>query len=260
MTAPPLLRVEIDGRPADAESLLYPATTAYGHFTAMQVRGGATRGLALHLERLRAATWELWERELDGERVRGLVRHALGDTDADASVRVYVHCPEDEPTVMVTVRGPQDMAARPQALQSVAYRRPAAHLKHLGGFGQNYYGQRARAAGFDDVLLVEDDGRVLEGGITNVGFLDSAGVVWPDGPSLAGITMQLVEARLAEAGIASRRGRVMLDGLGAYRAAFVTNSQGLAPVRRIDDTVLPVDEKLMARLGEVYAGVPWDRL
>ncbi|MBC9716135.1 aminotransferase class IV [Streptomyces sp. TRM66268-LWL] len=258
MTPLPLLRVEIDGRPADAESLLHPATTAYGHFTAMQVRGGATRGLALHLERLRKATDELWGQELNGERVRGLIRHALGDTYPDASVRVYVHCPEITPTVMVTVRGPQRMSGAEQALQSVAYRRPAAHIKHLGGFGQGYYGQRARAAGFDDALLVEDDGTVLEGAVTNIGFLDDTGVVWPAGPSLDGITLQLLEPRLAGAGLPSRRARITLDGLGAFRAAFVTNSQGVAPVGRIDDTVFPVDEKLMERLHEIDAAVPWD--
>ncbi len=258
MTPLPLLRIEIDGRPADAESLLHPATTAYGHFTAMQVRGGATRGLALHLERLRASTAELWERELDGERVRELIRHAIGDEYPDASVRVYVHCPDDTPTVMVTVRGPQQMAGTAQALQSVTYRRPAAHIKHLGGFGQAYYGQRARAAGFDDALLVEDAGTVLEGAVTNIGFLDDTGVVWPAGPSLAGITMQLLEPRLDAAGLPSRRDRVTLGGLGAYRAAFVTNSQGIAPVSRIDDTDFAVDEKLMERLGEIYAEVPWD--
>ncbi|MER7176940.1 aminotransferase class IV [Streptomyces mesophilus] len=249
MTPLPLLRIEIDGRPADTESLLHPATTAYGHFTALQVRGGATRGLALHLERLRKATYELWEKELDGERVRALIRQALGDEYRDASVRVYVHCPETTPTVMVTVRGPQQMSAAAQALQSVAYRRPAAHVKHLGGFGQGYYGQRARAAGFDDALLVEDDGTVLEGAVTNVGFLDDTGLVWPAGPSLDGITMQLIEPRLDAAGLPSRRERVTLDGLGAFRAAFVTNSQGLAPVSRIDDTAFAVDEKLMERLG-----------
>ncbi|NGO81286.1 class IV aminotransferase [Streptomyces sp. YC504] len=260
MTPLPLLRIEIDGRPADTEALLHPATTAYGHFTALQVRGGATQGLALHLERLRKATYELWEKELDGERVRALIRQALGDEYRDASVRVHVHCPETTPTVMVTVRGPQQMSTAAQALQSVAYRRPAAHIKHLGGFGQGYYGQRAQAAGFDDALLVEDDGTVLEGAVTNVGFLDDTGVVWPAGPSLDGITMQLIEPRLDAAGLPSRRARVTLDGLGAFRAAFVTNSQGLAPVSRIDDTAFAVDEKLMERLGEIHAAVPWDTL
>ncbi|MFI6942862.1 aminotransferase class IV [Streptomyces sp. NPDC050418] len=259
MTPLPLLRVEIDGRPADTASLLHPATAGFGHFTALQVRGGATRGLALHLERLRAATYELWGRELDGARVRELIRHALGDTYPDASVRVHVYCPEGEPTVMVTVRGPQRMDPAPQALQSVAYRRPAAHLKHLGGFGQAYYGQRARAAGFDEALLVEDDGTVLEGAVTNIGFVDEEGaVVWPQGPSLAGTTMQLIAPRLAAAGLASRRARVTLDGLGAFRAAFVTNSQGIAPVHRVDTTSFAGDGKLMRRLDEVYASVPWD--
>lgn len=42
-------RIEIDGGPATADQLAYPAIVNYGHFTAMQVRGGAVSGLDLHL-------------------------------------------------------------------------------------------------------------------------------------------------------------------------------------------------------------------
>jgi hypothetical protein len=40
---------------------VWSTASAYGHFTAMQVRGRRTRGLALHLRRLEAATKELFE-------------------------------------------------------------------------------------------------------------------------------------------------------------------------------------------------------
>ena len=53
------------------------ALGSYGHFTAMQVRAGATRGLPLHLARLDAANRELFGVPLAGQ--------------ADASVRVYVY-------------------------------------------------------------------------------------------------------------------------------------------------------------------------
>ena len=48
-------RVEIEGSEPTPEQLL-ATTAAYGHFTAMQVRGGKTRGFELHLARLEAAT------------------------------------------------------------------------------------------------------------------------------------------------------------------------------------------------------------
>ena len=85
------VRVEIDGRSVSAETL-WSLATAYGHFTAMQVRDGRTRGLSLHLDRLEAANNELFDAGLDRQRTRDLMRHALGDS-GDASLRVYVFEP-----------------------------------------------------------------------------------------------------------------------------------------------------------------------
>jgi branched-subunit amino acid aminotransferase/4-amino-4-deoxychorismate lyase len=73
-----ILRVEVNGGPATAGQLANPAIVNDGHFTAMQVRGGAVRGLRLHLARLDSATRELFWTGLDGELVRAHVRHALG--------------------------------------------------------------------------------------------------------------------------------------------------------------------------------------
>lgn len=47
------------------------------HFTTMQVRGGKTIGFDFHLARLDGATRELFGVGLEGERVRGYIRHAL---------------------------------------------------------------------------------------------------------------------------------------------------------------------------------------
>ena len=99
--------IEIDGRPATADDIRLPATVHYGHFTAMQVRDGRVRGLALHLARLDAGNRELFRAGLDGDLVRDRIRHALG-TVADASVRVSVLWAgaDDATAVMVTVRPP----------------------------------------------------------------------------------------------------------------------------------------------------------
>lgn len=257
MTSP---YVEINGFPADAENLRIPALTGtYGHFTAMQVRAGGVRGLALHLARLDAGTRELFGPGLDGERVRALVRQALKAAGTeDAAVRVYVYGPEEDPAVMVTVRPPMEMSPQAQHLLSVPYERPVAHLKHLGGFGQAYFRRLAAREGRTEALLTGPGGEIAEGAITNIAFWDGSSVVWPDRPALRGTTMALVEARLPQYGTATVRRPVTLGDLGAYRAAFVTNSQGIAPVAGIDGVEFAVDAELMETVWRLYAEVPWD--
>jgi branched-subunit amino acid aminotransferase/4-amino-4-deoxychorismate lyase len=217
------MRVEVDGHPATAEELSVPAVVNYGHITTMQVRDGRVRGLELHLRRLDAANRELFGTGLAGDRVRGLVRHALG-ADKDAGVRVTVFEPSagDPVSVMVVVRPPADPPTAPQRLRSVEYQRPAPHLKHVGGFGQIYHGLRAERDGFDDALLVGPGGVVAESTIANLGLFSTDGdVVWPDAPALTGITMQLLVPLLP-----SRRASVSLADLPRYDGAFLANSRG----------------------------------
>jgi|SRR5919197_876053 branched-subunit amino acid aminotransferase/4-amino-4-deoxychorismate lyase len=256
------MRIEIDGRTATAEQLAFPALVNYGHFTAMQVRDSRVRGLDLHLARLDAATRELFGTGLDAGLVRHRIRHTLDGTP-DASVQVRVFQPADI-SIMVVVRDPVDMPSEPQRLKSVAYQRPVAHIKHVGGFGQAYFGKRAEQEGFDDALLTGPGGVISEGGITNIGFFASGAadhdgdhdgeiVVWPDAPSLAGITMQLLQRVL---GTASTLRRVTLPDVPAYSGGFVCNSWGVAPVGRIDDMELPVDADRTAELVKLYEAVP----
>ena len=240
-----VLRIEVNGRPASAGALM----STYGHFTAMQVRGGGVQGLRHHLDRLDAAHRELFDLPLDGDRVRGLVRHALGDT-ADASVRVVLRDPAD---VLVAVGPPQSPPAAPQRLRSVPYLRPFPHLKHLGSFGQLEWARRCRREGYDDALLTGPDGAVSESSIANVGFLDADGaVVWPAPPWLHGTAMRLIE----EHAPTSRR-RITLPDLAAYRGAFLANSIGVVPVASIDHVVFASDA---AAVAAVLAAVPWDPL
>ncbi|MGW2056046.1 aminotransferase class IV [Streptomyces sp. NPDC001840] len=271
-TTPDLL-IEVDGRPATVAGLRLRALDTYGHFTALQIRDGRTRGMDFHLARLDAATRELFGTGLDGERVRAALRHAL-DGVRDASARVYVHWRDETngvpgpggPTgtggtsLMVTVRPPAVLDRRPRSMMSVPYQRPVPHIKHLGGFAQTHYGRVARRAGFTDALLTGPGGVVSEGAIANVGFWDGTSVVWPDAPSLTGTTMALLEPRLPDAGIPSVRRAVTLADLPLFRTAFVTNSRGIAPVGRIDETVFPGDAELLKTVTEVYEGVKWDRI
>jgi branched-subunit amino acid aminotransferase/4-amino-4-deoxychorismate lyase len=222
----------------------------------MQVRDFRVRGLDLHLRRLDGANRELFGSGLGGDQVRAHIRHALGGTIADASVRVYVQRPNRlaDPTVTVIVRPPHAGSDAPWRLRSAPYARSVAHIKHIGDFGQTYYGDLADRNGYDDALLIAPDGTVTESAIANVGFFDGDTVVWPDAHMLEGITMQL----LMRHGLAARRSRVHQSDIASFQAAFVTNSWGVFAIRQIDDVELPVHTDLMARLSSVYESAPFD--
>jgi branched-subunit amino acid aminotransferase/4-amino-4-deoxychorismate lyase len=252
--------VEIDGHRATVEQLSAAAPAGYGHFTAMQVRNGRVRGLDLHLAGLDAANRELFGAGLGTAAVLGYIRHALSGQASDASVRVYVYEAPGGPAVMVTVRPPGTMAPDLWRLQTVPYQRSLAHIKHIGDFGQGYYGRLARSNGFDEALLTGPDGIVCEGSITNIGFSDGTGVLWPDAPALAGITMQIVARGLAERGVPSRRAPVRVSGLSSFAGAFVTNSHGIAPVGQVDGRTLPVDDALMSAVTQAYESAGWDQI
>ncbi|MFH8480863.1 aminotransferase class IV [Streptomyces sp. NPDC018055] len=274
-----LPHVEMDGRPVTEDDLRVPALHGFGHFTALQVRDRAVRGLGPHLERLDAANRELFQRPLDGGLVRELIRSALDRVGLrDASVRVQGFLPpgEGRTRVMVTVREAATMAPGARSLMSVPYARAVPHIKRPGEFGQTYYGMLAARAGFDEALLTAPGGVVTEGAITNIGFWDGSSVVWPDAPALPGITMALLERGLAAAGEPPVRRPVTLDGLGAFRGAFLCNSQGIAPVRRIDAVEFGSGDRategatetektdemagVMRRLETVYRSAPADPL
>ncbi len=254
--------VEVDGAAATLEEVL-PALSGYWHFTAMQVRGGAVRGLAYHGERLDAASRELFGTALSMERVRGCVRHALDTAGAaDASVRVHVYQPVEERggpvAVMVTVRPPADMPPGPYRVKSVPYLRPAAHLKHGGGFGQGWFLRQVEAQGCQEALLTGPGGEIAEGAITNIGFVEGDALVWPATPHLRGIALQVLEDAFDAAGIPWSTRVVRLADVAGFDGAFVCNSRGIATVAEIDGTPLPTDGEVLRRVARSHEAVAWD--
>lgn len=259
VSATPLV-IRIDGLPATPDRLAHPALVNDGHFTAMQVRGGATRGLDRHLRRLREAHVELYGTDLDIELVRGLLRAAVAD-HPDAYLRATVY--EEEPgtpRVMTVVRPPREASTNPQSLLPVTYVRPFAHIKHVGAFAQIRYGELAERRGFDDALLVGADGRLSETTIANIGFLDGERVVWPDGPSLHGITWQLLDAHLARRSRPVGTASITLDTVSGFDGAFLANSIGVTPVARIGDVAFPAIPDGVSDLVRLYAAIPADRI
>ncbi len=247
-------RAEIDGTAATQEEL-ERITSAYGHFTAMQVRKGATRGLDLHLRRLVATNRKRFGTELDRDRILALILSALDGTE-DASVRVYLYDSPDEPRVVVTVKPPGELASS-QRLRSVRYQRPDAHVKHVVT-EQGRYREEVQREGYDDALLTGEDGAVSETSMANIGFFEGGTVVWPDAPLLHGVTMQLLEERLPDQGVTVQRKGVRVDDIATLDGAFLTSARGIASVGAVDDVDLTIDPDRMRRLEKAYSAVPWD--
>jgi len=247
--------IEVNGRAADPAAVSLLEHEGWGHFTAMQVRGGRARALDLHLARLEAAHREVYGRSLDGQEVRARIRHALGGRP-DASVRVYGYWAG----LIVTVREPQDMPRRPHSMTVVQFQRPLARLKHVGSWGQGRFREAAVAAGFDEGLLTDETGRIAEGTITNVGFWRDGMVIWPDAPKLDGITMLLLRRQLAAAGMGQAEEPVRVHDLTGYGAMILCNSQGWAPVGRVDSLVIPQDEAYTGIIAAAIGSCPWDEI
>ena len=247
--------VEVNGRQADQAVMSLLEHEGWGHFTAMQVRGGRTRGLDLHLARLEAAHRDVYERALGEQEVRARIRHALGGR-LDASVRVYGYWAG----LIVTVREPQDMPRRPHSMTAVHFQRPLARLKHVGSWGQGRFSQAALAAGFDEGLLMDETGRISEGVITNVGLWRDGMVIWPDAPKLAGIMMLLLRRQLTAAGIRQPEEPVRVQDLTGYRGMILCNSRGWAPVSRVDDLTITQDEAFTSVITAAIDNCPWDEI
>ncbi|WP_285557549.1 aminotransferase class IV [Actinoplanes regularis] len=259
-----MIRVEINGEPATVEAVHRAATWNYGHYTSMQVRDGAVAGLPLHLRRLSESSAVLFPAAAppSGDRVRTLVDHALGDLD-DATVQVTV-LPDPASRagtdIMVSVSEPVEDAARsPLRVRTVQYERELPELKHLATLGLAYHRLRAREAGFDDALLTAPDGSLREGSAWNIAFWDGAQVVWPEGPLLAGITMQVLRLGLRRLGVPDTTRRVTRDSLDRMTGAAATNSHCPAqPIAAIDETLLPEDQGFTDLLRRAWQQAEWE--
>jgi len=243
-------RIEVDGQSATPTDVATPAVINFGHYTSMQVRRHRVRGMAAHLDRLVFQTRELFDTELDADQVRAWIRQAIEESpDAAVRVNVFRRSPDDPVSVMVTVRSPYDPPSKPQRLWTVLYQRPVPHIKHVGTFGQIYYGRLAVGRGYDDALLTAADGTISETTVANIGFFVDGAVRWPDAPCLVGTAMAL---------LGGERVPVRVADLPTMAGAFLANSNGIVAVGQIDELTLPIDEGLMRSVRDRYDALPWD--
>ncbi|MFF7992127.1 aminotransferase class IV [Kitasatospora xanthocidica] len=257
-----MAEIEIDGAPADPARLAALGLLNYGHFTTLRAEAGRVRGLALHLDRLVRDCRTLFAVELDREEVRERIRAVLPADGAPVIVRVTVYDPAlglerpaapAAPALLVTTRPAAAAGPAPLRVRTAVYRRELPEVKHVGLFGLVHHRRQAQLAGYDDVLLVDPDGRVTEGATWNVGFLDDDKLVWPEGPSLSGVTEALLSG--AYRGPQSSE-PLSAAGLDRFSAAFAVNAGvGVRPLAAVDGTPLDPAHPVLAELRAAYLGV-----
>ena len=255
-----------NGEPVEA-ALVGAALVNYGHFTSLQVRGGAVQGWALHMRRLQQGTRELFDAELDEAQLLRWLRRALersGMTDASLRITVFSRAfdfrqplravPVD---VLVAIAAPATAPADARAVLPVRYQRELPQLKHVGTFPLFQHRRQALRQGFDDAVFVDAAGRVSEGSTWNLAFLAGDEVLWPQAQALRGTAEQLLIAGLERLGRAQAWREVPLDVLPGCSGAVACNATGLWPLARIGDCRFGDSQALLERLRQALAQEPW---
>lgn len=256
-----------NGQRASVEDLA-GALTNYGHFTSLQVRGGAVQGLDLHLQRLQQGTAELFGVPLDVAQVCAWMQQALhAEGLRDASLRVTVFSRQFDfrqplqpvaVDVLVAVATPVSTPAPARRLRAVAYQRELPHLKHVGTFALFEQRRRALQDGFDDAVFVTADGLVSEGSTWNIAFLLGDSIVWPQAPALRG-----TQERLLQAGFAPNRQQhrpVALAELDRFNGAIACNAAGVWPISAIDALAFADSEAFCQWARGSLEAAPWQPL
>jgi len=237
----------------------------YGAYTSFGVEEGGARGLDRHLARLARSAEDLFGEAIPEADVREQMRLALVDRP-HAWLRLSLFAAEignrdptfvGRPRLMVGVFYPPPPLASELRVRTAPYERDEPHHKHLGQFGLLRARRSARQAGFDDALLLDREGRITEGTLWNIGFLEGDTVVWPQGGMLAGVTQSLIDENLPAVGLSSRTEPVAPTDLSRFRAAFFCNSATPAgAITAIDAQFLRRDPELIERLAAAWAAAP----
>lgn len=257
------LAAELNGRPAGPDQLTALALVNYGHYTTMRVDDLRVRGLSLHLERLVQDCRRVFDADLDSDRVRGLVRHALAQAPRSVVVRVTVFDPDldighlgadAQPQLLVTTRPVARTSLAPLRLQPAQYRREMPAIKHVGLFGSLWWRRVAQRNGFDDVLFTDVDAAISETATANIGLLDGEEVIWPQADRLVGVTMRLIDAARHPH---TRTAPVTLGELADADAVFATNAAvGIRPIEEVDGVSFPAEHPRLETLCEQYNDIP----
>lgn len=253
----------LNGNPVTPPELQALALVNYGHFTTMRVEEQRVRGLALHLERLARDCRIVFDAALDIDRVRYHIRSAVKECPGSVTLRVTVFDPaidlsltgaDATPHVLVTLRPAVNTPPPPLRVRSCCLERDLPTVKHVGLFNTMHQRRRAQRAGFDDILMVGEDGTISEGSTWNIGLISEGRVFWPQANVLRGVTMTLLQRQVPHHSIPITRA-----DLAKFDAAFATNtSVGIRTISAVDEHTFSSTNAVLDDLRRTYAAISGD--
>jgi branched-subunit amino acid aminotransferase/4-amino-4-deoxychorismate lyase len=178
------------------------------------------------------------------------VSEATGVSDGACRVLVTAGPPGGPPNLLMQTDR-REFPARPLRVVTYPGVRIRAQLKAMTVM-QSYLAQRAAtAAGADDAILVDEDGRMFEGATSNMFLVRGGGLVTPpaEGAILPGVLRAKVEELGETHGLTIVEAFVRVADLRADDGMLLTSSvRGVVSVERVDGHKLRVDVELLARL------------
>ena len=220
-------------------------------FETLRVYAGRPFRLDEHLARLEGSAARLDLPAPDREELARLVGLALAESgDHDASLRLYwTPGPAGGLPAAIVLVSPipawiEEVRARGQRLVSLTFPRRSAPWLLPGTKSVSYATHvaaeaEARRRGADDAVLVDLDGTVLEGTVTNVWWREGTTLVTPELELgiLAGETRAALLGLAREAGYGVETGAFPLERLLAADEAFTSSSvREVMPVISVDRT------------------------
>ncbi len=241
-------------------------------FETLRVYGGRPFRLHEHLDRLGRSVERLGYDAPDPGQLEALVRLVLDDSGLGNGVLRLFHTPgpDGAPAVSVALVAPlpdglEETRTRGQRLVSLTFPRRTAPWLLPGTKSVSYATHvaaeaEAKRRGADDAVLVDDEGIVLEGTVTNVWWREGSTLFTPslELGILAGETRAALVERAAASGYAVEEGVYPLTRLAEADEIFTSSSvREVVPVVALDGTRVdrgPAADELQASLRRLAGG------
>lgn len=243
---------ELNGNPIKLGDLKTLSFIIYGHFTSMQVRNRRIKGFDLHLQRLQNSTSNLFNIDLNLNKVRNYLKQVVDkQSKSGFSVRInifttnlnFIDVGRSDIQILITLTDAVDLEFSAFSVKTMNYNRILPQIKSYAiGTGILAHKGVGLIQGYDDVLYLNKHKNILEGTTWNIGFYDGKKIILPSSPALPGITLKLFKKQLSEHWQIVER-KINLKEIEDFKSAFALNSIMFGkPINKIDNMVYKADK------------------